>query len=303
LVTAYSWPATANVIELCGAQPVFVDIDPDTFNIDCVALGETLKGLMKNATTANSVRAILPVHAFGQIANMPEIMRIAAQYDLPVLEDAACALGARLNGRQAGVWGTMGCFSFHPRKAITTGEGGMIVTDKPEVVRRLRALRNHGLDPDATSADFVIPGFNYRMTEFQAALGIAQMARLPGILKKRQVLAQYYDKLLKDTPLHAPTATSCEGHVYQSYVVLLPEAAAERRADIIRALRDKGVETTIGTYNMPLTTYFAKRYGYAKDDFPVADVVFSRSLSLPFHQHLAKEDQEKAVRSLVNAMQ
>jgi perosamine synthetase len=303
LVTAYSWPATANVIELCGAQPIFVDIDPKTFNVDPHALSETLKTMRGKSPQAGRVRAILPVHTFGQIAEMSEIMQIAAQYDLPVLEDAACALGSRLDGRQAGTWGVIGCFSFHPRKAITTGEGGMIITDAPKIVKQLRALRNHGLDPDAISADFVLPGFNYRMTEFQAALGISQMAKLEGILAKRRTLAQFYDKLLKGTPLEIPTPASQDSHVYQSYVVLLPEAAAGRRTDIIRILKESTIETTIGTYHMPLTTYFAKRYGYVEGDFPVTDLVFSRSLSLPFHQKITAEDQERVVYNLVEALQ
>ncbi len=139
VVTAYSWPATANAIELCGAQPVFVDIEPDTFNIDPNQLAEILRDLMSTPGTAPRVRAIMPVHAFGQCADMSAILECAARYDLPVIEDAACALGAKWADRPAGGSGRLGCFSFHPRKAVTTGEGGMITTNDAKLTRTLRA--------------------------------------------------------------------------------------------------------------------------------------------------------------------
>jgi dTDP-4-amino-4,6-dideoxygalactose transaminase len=182
VTTTYSWPATANVIELCGARPVFVDIEPDTFNLSPGRLEETLAELAGKPGTAGKVKAILPVHAFGQLADMPRILELAGRYGLPVVEDAACALGATWLGRPAGTWGIMGCFSLHPRKAITTGEGGFISTADADLARRLRTLRNHGLDPQAPAPDFVEPGFNYRMTEFQAALGSTQLAKLDRIL-------------------------------------------------------------------------------------------------------------------------
>jgi perosamine synthetase len=173
LVTAYSFTATANVIELCGAEPVFVDIQPDTFNMDPDCLRAELNRLMALKETRKRVKAILPVHAFGLMADMGRILAEAGKYGLPVIEDAACALGACLEDKPAGTWGTLGCFSFHPRKAITTGEGGVINTNDPILAKKLRALRNHGLDPDSPTPDFILPGLNYRMTEFQAALGRA----------------------------------------------------------------------------------------------------------------------------------
>ena len=182
IVTAYSWISTANVIALCGAQPVFVDIDPQTFNMDVEQLEITLKRLMGNAETASRVKAIVPVDAFGQVANMPAITELASQYNLPVVEDAACALGATWDGKQAGTW-DVGCFSFHPRKAITTGEGGIITTNNREIADQLRSLRNHGADPNANSVDFIMPGYNYRLTEFQAAMGITQMQKLDRVIE------------------------------------------------------------------------------------------------------------------------
>jgi dTDP-4-amino-4,6-dideoxygalactose transaminase len=187
LVTAYSWLSTANVIELCGAHPVFVDISPDSFNMNPDCLKKALERLMTATDSGRRVKAILPVHTFGQMADMPAILKLAELYNIPVIEDAACALGATLHGRQAGTWGMMGCFSFHPRKAITTGEGGILTTNDSALASRLRALRNHGQDPDASSPDFIMPGFNYRMTEFQAALGITQMAKLDRIIANDRI--------------------------------------------------------------------------------------------------------------------
>ncbi len=298
VVTAYSYPATANVIELCGAQPVFVDIQPDTFNLDPQHLEETLERLVSDAGAAGRVKAILPVHTFGQMADMPAIQEIAERYQLPVIEDAACALGASWKGRQAGTWGVMGCFSFHPRKAITTGEGGLIATDDPHLNRRLRLLRNHGQDPEAPSPDFIMPGFNYRMTEFQAALGLTQLAKLERIIAARRERAACYDRLLANSPILPPLIAQGSAPVYQSYVVLLPERVASQRAKIIADLKEQGIETTIGTWHIPLTSYYRSRYGYQPGDFPAADLVFARSLTLPLHERLTEEEQSSVVDSL-----
>ena len=298
LVTAYSWPATANVIELCGAQPIFIDIRPDTFNMDPNCLETALNRLIDGEDMAHSVKAILPVHTFGQMADMEEILRIAKCYNLPVIEDAACALGATLRGRQAGNWGLMGCFSFHPRKAITTGEGGIITTNNAKFAQHLRALRNHGQDPDANSPEFIMPGFNYRMTEFQAALGVSQMTKLDRIIEARRRLATSYDKLFEVTPIQPPLVSKGTNHVYQSYVVLLPRHLASKRQTIIEQLKRVGIETTIGTYHMPMTSYFRSRYDYRSGDFPVADHVFARSLSLPLYEGLSFHEQQYITDSL-----
>lgn len=302
VVTAYSWISTANVIELCGASPVFVDIQPDTFNLDPACLATTLTKLMADSETAQRVKAILPVHTFGQMANMPEILEIASQYGLPVVEDAACALGATFNGKQAGSWGVMGCFSFHPRKAITTGEGGIITTNDPELVRKLKALRNHGIDPDASSTDFIMPGFNYRMTEFQAALGLTQMDKLDRIITKRRDLAAHYDRLLTGTSIQPPIVGTGSSPVYQSYVVLLPKTIAQARQKLIQKLRDRGIETTIGTYHLPMATYFRTRYGYKTGDFPITDRIFTQSLTLPLYESLSSQDCSKIASVFLEAI-
>jgi perosamine synthetase len=298
VTTAYSWPATANVVELCGAQPVFVDIQSDTFNLDPTCLETTLQQLLATSKNGKRVKAILPVHTFGQLADMPAILEIAEKFSLPVVEDAACALGAKLHGRYAGTRGVMGCFSFHPRKAITTGEGGMITTNDVGLARRLKALRNHGQDPEASSTDFVLPGYNYRMTEFQAALGVAQMTKVEQIIATRRGLAAVYDQLLADTAITSPRVLAGNKPVYQSYVTLLPEHFAIQRDELIRCLRADGIETTIGTWHIPLTAYYRKRYRFARGAFPRTDDVFDRALTLPLHEQISRTDQETVVSTL-----
>ena len=300
LVTAYSWLSTANVIELCGAQPVFVDICPDTFNMDIECLETELKRLMSVKHIAKRVKAILPVHTFGQLAEMAEILEIASRYELNVIEDAACALGASFFEQQAGTWGITGCFSFHPRKAITTGEGGIITTNDLILANKLRALRNHGLDPCASSPDFIMPGYNYRMTEFQAALGISQMTKINHIIDEKCKLAKNYNELLEDTDIQSPYVLHGNKHVYQSYVVLLPDVLSNERESLIVQLKEKGIETTIGTLNMPMTTYYRSRYAYESEDFPVSNWVFNHSLTLPLYPTMNKEEQLEVVDSLKN---
>jgi dTDP-4-amino-4,6-dideoxygalactose transaminase len=300
LVTAYSWVATANVIELCGARPVFVDIDPVTFNMDPEKLEEAFEKLRHTAGNLERVKAVLPVHTFGQMADMAAINTVSERYGVPVIEDAACALGAALHGRQAGTWGGMGCFSFHPRKAITTGEGGLITTSDGGLARRLKALRNHGLDPAAAGPDFILPGHNYRLTEFQAAMGTTQLQKLPRVIAARRAGAENYTRLLKDSALQTPGLKPGAEHVFQSYVATLPAEAAPHRADIIRTARERGVELQVGTIHMPLTTYYRSRYGYRTGDFPVTDDVAARSVTLPLFEGITPEQQQEVAEVLLS---
>lgn len=290
-VTAYSWISTANVIELCGARAVFVDVEPGTFNMSPGQLAKVLE--------EEKVKAVLPVHTFGQMADMGVIQNLCASHGVPVIEDAACALGASLHGRQAGTCGDIGCFSFHPRKALTTGEGGLLTTRDDTLAKKLRALRNHGLDPASSTPDFILPGHNYRLTEFQAAFGAAQLAKFPRILSARKAGAAQYDSLLASTPLTAPARMTGGEHTFQSYVTLLPEEAAPRRADIIRTARERGVEVQVGTIHMPLTTYYRQRYGYKPGDFPVTDDMAARSLTLPLFEGITSAEQQQVVDTVL----
>jgi perosamine synthetase len=295
-VPTYSWPATANVVVLAGAEPCFVDIDPATFTMRPDALAAV-------AERAGRLAAVLPVHAFGGMADMDTLATVAAAAGAPIVEDAACALGSTLNGRPAGRFGVAGCFSFHPRKAVTTGEGGVIVTDDRTVARVARTLRNHGLDPEASAPTFIAAGYNLRMTDVQAALGRTQLAKLDRLVEGRRRLAACYDRLLADGPaadvgIVAPRALAGAGHVYQSYVVLLPTLAKPWRHEVIAELAARGIETTIGTHHMPLIPFFAAR-GHAPGDFPVTDDVAARALTLPLSSKLGEADAERVVAELV----
>jgi dTDP-4-amino-4,6-dideoxygalactose transaminase len=289
-VPAYSFLATANVVELVGAKPIFVDIEPEAFSIDPDAL-ERVAG-------RDRIAAIIPVHPFGQIADMPGIA--AAAPNVPVVEDGAAALGAAQDGRPAGGLGTLGCFSFHPRKAVTTGEGGAVTTNDASLARTIRALRNHGMDPDARTPDFILPGFNYRMTDFQAALGLTQLAKLDRIVAGRRAAAARYDTQLEGTAIRPPRRGAGNDVVFQSYVALLP--AGVDRDLVIRRLREEGIETQIGTYHMPLTTFFRERYGYRTGDFPTTDDVAARALTLPLHPAISADEQATVVEHLLAAL-
>lgn len=289
-VPAYSFLATANVIEIVGATPVFVDIEAETFAIDPDAL--------ERAVSRERIAAVMPVHPFGQVADMAGIA--AAAPGATVIEDGAAALGATWLGRPAGGLGSLGCFSFHPRKAVTTGEGGAVTTNDAALARTIRALRNHGQDPDATTPDFILPGFNYRMTDFQAALGLTQLAKLERIIGGRRAAAARYDRLLAGSPVRAPLAHDGNEVVFQSYVTLLPGGVDRGR--LMGRLRDEGIETQIGTYHMPMTTWFRERYGYRPGDFPTTDDVAARALTLPLHPAIAPDDQALVVERLLAAL-
>ena len=282
-VATYSWPATANVIALVGARPLFIDIDPATWAMDPAALEHTL-------ARAGAVKAVMPVHAFGSMAPMAAIGAIAARHGAAVVEDAACAIGATLAGRAAGAWGTLGCFSFHPRKTVTTGEGGMVTTADAALARRLRVLRNHGQAPDLSPPEFVAPGFNLRLTEFQAALGTSQLAKLDRLLAHRRTVAAWYDEALRGLGLTVQEAIEPGSHSWQAYVLLLPAELAPRRAALIARLSALGVEAQIGTHHQPLTRWFRERGEHHPGEFPVTDAVAARALSLPMHASLTRDD-------------
>ena len=294
-VTTYSWPATANVIALLGAEPVFVEIDGQTFNMDPAALEQVLKQVQ--------VKVVLPVHTFGASADMKRIVEIAHRHGAVVVEDAACAFGAEVDGRRAGTWGSLACFSFHPRKAITTGEGGVVTTNDDSLARELKILRNHGQDPDSPAPDFIAAGHNMRLTEFQAALGVTQIGKVERIIESRRVQASRYDQLLASTGVHPQRALNNSRHVYQSYVGLLPPEVALHRKEMIFTLKQMGIETTIGTYHLPLTSYFSRSGGFKPGDFPVTDGVAGRAISLPMFEALTEQQQTEVIDGLVRVME
>jgi dTDP-4-amino-4,6-dideoxygalactose transaminase len=296
IVPAFTWVATANVVELVGATPVFCDIRADTFNID--------ERLLESRITERTV-GVIPVHLFGLAAAMHEITSVAERHGLWIIEDAACALGSRIGGVHVGSFGSIGCFSFHPRKSITTGEGGMSITADDDLAIALRSIRDHGSAPQVApdGGSWSMPAFprlglNYRMTDLQGAIGVAQMKRADGFIKERQRLAERYAKGLGDLPwLRIPTAPPSFEHAYQSYVCLVDPVAgdgtadrAEERDRLMGHLAERGIETRPGTHAPPFTAYYQERYGHTKGDFPISAMAEHESIALPLFPGLEDSD-------------
>lgn len=284
IVPDFTWPATANVVSLVGASPVLVDIDPITYNMDPEALRRAL---------SSRTRAIIPVHLFGLAADMGAILELARVRDIPVVEDAACALGAYYRGQKCGSLGLLGCFSFHPRKSITTGEGGMITTNDAVLAQKLRSLRNHGVVQGDDGLSFEMAGLNYRLTELQGALGTVQMQRLPAILARRRQVADAYLQALADCRhLSLPLEPVNARHTWQSFVVVLNDGIDRGR--IVRQLRERAIEATLGTYSLSSQPFFAGR-GY---HCPASWRVFRQTLCLPLHCRMDPKEIQAVVRSL-----
>ncbi|GAT72639.1 putative PLP-dependent enzyme possibly involved in cell wall biogenesis [Microbacterium sp. HM58-2] len=288
IMPAFSFPATANAVAQQGAIPVFVDIRPETYNID--------PSLIEASITPRT-RAIMPVHAFGLTADMDPINELAQAHGLPVIEDAACALGATYHGRAAGSLATAGVFSFHPRKIITTGEGGMITTDDDKLADRLRVLRAHGAVRGDLFMEFVDVGFNYRMSDVHAAIGIAQLRKLGEILQQRRALAAELSSRLHGIPgVRTPVTPKGLEHSFQSYVVML--APEIDRDEVIRRMREHDVETTLGTYGMHLQPAFVERFGPQADSLPNATDAHYRALTLPLYPQLDAGDLDRIAAAL-----
>ncbi|MGQ0830640.1 MAG: DegT/DnrJ/EryC1/StrS family aminotransferase [Microthrixaceae bacterium] len=301
LVPAFTWIATANAVEYCGATPVFVDVDDHTFNIDPSDIEHRV---------GERTKAIVPVHEFGLSADMHAVMTIAAARGLRVVEDAACAAGSRLDGQHVGTFGDVGCFSFHPRKAITTGEGGMLTTGDETTATLFDVLRSHGAEESdlarhAGKSGFALPefarlGFNYRMTDLQAAIGVVQMGRLAGILEARRALAARYDEELSGLPgLRLPVEPGGYTHVYQSYVTFV-EDGGDARDRLASTLEEKGVASRQGTHAVHALRYYRDRYGLSPDDFPRAWAADRQSLTLPLFAGMTDEEHAHVV-SVVRA--
>ena len=308
---AFTWISTPNAAEHVGARPVFCDIDLESFNIDV----EQALSLITPRT-----KAIIPVHLFGLAADLTPLLAEARERGIAVVEDAACALGTTIGGRHVGNFGTLGCFSFHPRKSITTGEGGMIVTADEGLFRSLRRLRDIGSDRDGQTAadaalclmpDFPVLGFNDRMSDLQAALGLSQMKKFPRILETRRACARSYDEWLARSPLReamAAPAASAEGeHSYQSYVVRLTPPGDDsatvgewrsRRNRLMGALAKRGIGTRPGTHAPHLLSYYREKYGFSPGDFPRALRADGLTLAVPLYARMTRRDLETVCEAL-----
>lgn len=310
IVPAFTWIATANVVEHLGGRVVFCDIDPETFNLDVTQLASKIGGRTK---------AILPVHLFGLAAEMGPVLEVARRHGLWVVEDAACGFGSLWLGRHVGTLGDTGCFSFHPRKAITTGEGGMITTDNDALAERLRRLRDHGaaisdlqrhLGPRPyLLADHPDAGYNQRMTDIQAALGVAQMARAAEIVAERRRLAAIYDRAFAELPwLHTPARPQGFEHGYQSYPCmympepLTPESVPrvhEQRNGWMDRLQQVGISTRPATHAVHMLSYYRDKYGLRPEDFPNARAANDCSISLPLFHGMSEAEQAHVIEHVL----
>jgi len=285
IVPAFTWVATANVVELCGAKPVFVDIDLETFNTN------PNKILLK---ITKKTKAIIIVHLFGKPFDVI-LLRSFLPTRIYIIEDAACALGARVNGNYCGTTGDVGVFSFHPRKSITTGEGGMVITKNRDIYDRMNMLRNHGQDTrhKENSPSFMfdcpIVGFNYRMTDFQAALGLPQLKKLNAVIEYRKSLAVLYRKRLSNNSgIYLPNEENFETHAWQSYVIsVMPRSI---RDEIMLKLAEEGVETRPGTHAVHTLTYYKNTYNLDPGNFQNAYEAFRTTISLPLHNLMTFKD-------------
>jgi len=284
IVPDFTFPATANVIELAGAEPVLVDIDLATFNIDTTKIRPAI---------TDRTKAIMPVHLFGQPADMDPILEVAQEYGLIVLEDAACALGAEYRGCKCGAMGLVGCFSFHPRKIITTGEGGMVVTNDANIAAQIRQLRNHGMALVNGYHRLEQAAFNYRMTEFQAALGVPQLRKLETIITRRAQLAELYDKALGDLSfVSRPGIIDDSIHTWQSYVILVDESVGRDR--VLRQLLKSGIESTIGTYSLSAQPHYVTETAAMTNSHKA----YREGLSLPLHTRMSARHIDKVVKGI-----
>ena len=292
IIPDYTFPATANVVELVGAKPVFVDIDPVTFNINHKAIEQFIN---------KRTKAIMPVHLFGQSADMAPIMRLAKKYKLLVVEDAACVLGAEYKDRKCGTIGHVGCFSFHPRKVITTGEGGVIVTNSKEMADRWKILRNHGIQHKDNKIDFLLPGYNYRLTEIQAAIGLVQLKKIDTLIHSRRKVASIYDEELSSVEwIKIPSTLACNKNAYQAYVIQMSQTIDQN--SMINHLKKNGVEANFGTYALHRLSFYKNKYKLIAEQFPVSEEIFQTSVALPLHEHLGI-DQIRRIVSILKKYQ
>ena len=304
IIPSFSFIATANAVAHCGASPVFIDIDQRTYNISPEKIEEYLAGVSKKKN--KKVKAIMPVHQLGMPADMDYIIAIAKKHSLHIIEDAACALGSEYKGRKAGNIGDVGCFSFHPRKIITTGEGGMITTNDKRIAEKARLLRNHGMtiSPHERNKkvtikkeEYPLVGYNYRMTDLQGAIGLVQMEKLEYILNKRRAIARRYNSLLEKIEwLERPHVPAYANPNYQSYIVRVKEGGYKIRNHIVSKLIGSGISCKAGVQAIHMEKCYREKY--KGDRLINTERAFYSTMLLPLYSELKEHEQDKVVRNL-----
>jgi UDP-4-amino-4-deoxy-L-arabinose-oxoglutarate aminotransferase len=301
VTSSMTWSATVNMIEVVGAKPVFVDVDQETLQITPEAA---------SAMVNDRTRAILPVHFAGQSCDLDGFRALAARTQLALIEDAAHALGTEFRGRRIGSDGGTACFSFHPIKNITTGEGGMVTTDNDQRAEKLRLLRFHGVNRDAWSRygkvdtpryETVTPGWKYNLTDLQAAIGIHQLAKLDGFIERRMRLAELYHAQLADIEGVKPLgpATGTTRHAWHLFVVTIdPERFGCDRDRFMQLMAEQGVGTGLHFTAVHLHEYYRSRYGYGLGDLPNTEWASDRVVSLPLFPGMSDSDVSRVCEAI-----
>jgi perosamine synthetase len=300
IVPAFTWVATANVVLYCGATPVLADVERETYNVDPAEVARKL---------SPRTRAVIAVHLFGLCADLDALRRVVPAH-VAIIEDAACAAGASYKGAAAGGLAAAGAFSFHPRKSITTGEGGMVTTNDARLAEIANMLRNHGAAISEEQrhngprpyllAEFNLLGFNYRMTDLQGAVGLVQLAKLDQFVAERDRWARWYSEQLESVPwLRMPVRPADGAHAWQAFVLYVdPGRAPLPRNDIMQRLQSEGISTRPGTHAVHLLGYYRKRFGFVPGDFPAARDCDANTMAIPLHNRMSADDYRHVVDAL-----
>lgn len=297
IVPDFTFTATANIVEITGAKAVIVDVERSSYNLDPIKLIECIESW----AGPEKLKAIMPVLEFGNPTNLNAYSEIAKKYNLKMIEDAACALGASDEGTMVGTAGDFGCFSFHPRKTLTTGEGGALVTNNTELFQKAALLRSHGMERSFEGIVFKCIGLNYRLTNFQAAIGRAILPHLNNWIAKRQVIAAQY-KVKLSSLVESKLITIPEifpGHSGQTFMIVLADNF--KRSDIIFELKIKGVESNLGAQSMSALGLFSHE-GNTKNIYPVGHELYEQGLALPLHEGMTNDDIDNVALSLTTVL-
>jgi dTDP-4-amino-4,6-dideoxygalactose transaminase len=299
IVPPHSYIATANVILYCGAKPVFVDIDPATLNLDPHKV---------EAAITPRTKVIMAVHQVGRPAELDELAALAKKHGVALMEDAACAAGSEYRGQPIGsnAWSSLVCFSFHPRKIISTGDGGMITTDRADYAAKLRLLRQHGMSVNdlqrhgsktVVSEEYPILGYNYRLTDVQAALGLAQLRRVPGIVARRREIAARYDTAFSTTPgvaiFREPTHSRWN---QQTYLIRFPGASTAMRDAFMQKLLDDGIASRRGIMSMHREPVYTSRFGV--QHFPESEAASDQCVCLPLYTQMTDAEINRVIEAV-----
>ena len=294
IVPSFTWVATANAVLYCGATPVLADVDRTTYNVDVDSVARKV---------TPRTRALIAVHLFGRCADV-DALRAVLPAGAALIEDAACAAGAAWQGRPVGTLGTVAAFSFHPRKSVTTGEGGMVTTDDAQLARRVDQMRNHGATVSEEQRhsgprpyllpEFDVLGYNYRMTDLQGAVGLVQLRKLDTFIDERARWAAWYRDALGGIPwLRLPDEPRGMRHGWQAFVTYVdPRRAPAARNDIMQRLEQQGIATRPGTHAVHMLAYYRERFGLTDGDFPGARDCAEQTMAIPLHNRMSAEDYE-----------